>query len=867
MPARRLAAAAAVAALTAGLAGVAHADDDGPVEAGIVVEKVDGLADDFALGVDVSSVLSLEASGVVFRNTDGDPADLFEVLADAGVTHVRVRVWNDPWDAQRHGYGGGNVDVPRAVEIGERATAAGLAVLVDFHYSDFWADPGKQQAPKAWVGLDAAETAAAVGSWTTDALTQFRDAGVDVAMVQVGNETNNGVAGLTGWNDMAGVFSAGSAAVRDVFPDALVAIHLTNPETPGRYADAAAALADRDVDYDVFASSYYPYWHGTLENLTSVLTHVADTYDKQVMVAETSWAYTLEDGDGHPNVIQTAYPQYPTSVQGQAWSMRDVVAAVAAVGDAGIGVFYWEPAWLPVGPPDQVEQNAVLWERDGSGWATSYAGEYDPEDAGQWFGGSAWDNQALFAHDGTPLESLQVFRYVRTGATAPLEVVDVEHVELTVADGEAITLPETVTVTYNDRSTQEQAVTWSDAVDWIRGPGEYVISGVTEAGLTTTATITVTAVNLLRNPGFEEGETGWTLSGTGVDVGWSDPLAGERALHWWAPEPFEFAATQQVELEAGAYELSASAQGRVLADGDELALVLSSGPAEDRATFPLNGWAEWQSAHVALVLEQDAVVTVGVEGTMTAEAWGTLDEASLVAVAGDPAELDLEALQEALDAAAVLDRDAWTPESLGAVDDAVEAVAVLLAGSRASQEDVDAVTALLTDALDALVPWEPSPTPTEEPSDPPTSTQPPTPTEPPTQEPPSDAVTVMLSAGAVEAGGTLEVRVDGVAGWDEIEIGIASAYTVLATVEVVDGSAVATVRIPADIEPGTHEIQVRADGTVLATAQVEVLAASPGGGGLPSTGITGSVLLWAALTVAGGVALLLAGRRARLARP
>src|SRR5690606_25726402 len=126
-----------------------------------------------------------------------------------------------------------------------------------------------------------------------------------------------------------------------------------NPETAGRYADAAAALDARGVDYDVFASSYYPYWHGSLENLTSVLTDVAETYDKREMVAETSWSYTLQDGDGHPNVIQTDYPQYPTSVQGQAWAVRDVVAAVAAVGDAGIGVFYWEPAWLPVGPPEE----------------------------------------------------------------------------------------------------------------------------------------------------------------------------------------------------------------------------------------------------------------------------------------------------------------------------------------------------------------------------------------------------------------------------------------------------------------------------------------------------------------------------------
>ena len=294
-------------------------------------------------------------------------------------------------------------------------------------------------------------------------------------MVQVGNETNNGIAGVTGWDDMAQIFSAGSAAVREVLPDALVALHFTNPESAGRYAGYAAELAARNVDYDVFASSYYPFWHGTLSNLTSVLSDVATTYGKKVMVAETSWARTLEDGDGQPNVIREGSvtdPAYPYSVQGQANEVRDVMQAVADVpGDAGIGVFYWEPAWLPVGPPSALEANKVLWERDGSGWATSYSAEYDPTDAGARYGGSEWDNQALFDFAGNPLESLQVFRYVLTGAVAPRAVYSIESPSVTVTDGDAVVLPSTVAVTYNDLTVVDTAVTWSDSVSWIRGPG------------------------------------------------------------------------------------------------------------------------------------------------------------------------------------------------------------------------------------------------------------------------------------------------------------------------------------------------------------------------------------------------------------
>lgn len=202
-----------------------------------------------------------------------------------------------------------------------------------------------------------------------------------------------------------------------------------------------------------------------------MLTDIATTYGKQVMVAETSWAHTLDDGDGFANVIGsgTIGDAYPASVQGQATELRDVIAAVAAVGDAGIGVFYWEPAWLPVGPPSAYDANRVLWETYGSGWATSAASDYDPVHVGEWYGGSAWDNQSLFAWDGSPLESLRTFEYVRTGAVAPLEVVSVEQPSLSIPDGAAVELPATVAVTWNDGTVEQQSVTWSSAVDWIRG--------------------------------------------------------------------------------------------------------------------------------------------------------------------------------------------------------------------------------------------------------------------------------------------------------------------------------------------------------------------------------------------------------------
>jgi arabinogalactan endo-1,4-beta-galactosidase len=710
------AALAALLAATTGAAGASAAwgEDTGePVEAGIFVQKVDGLASDFVNGVDVSSVLSLEESGVVFRDASGAASDLFDVLAEGGVNTVRVRVWNDPFDAEGHGYGGGNVDVARAVEIGQRATAAGLSVLVDFHYSDFWADPARQLAPKAWQGLGPAETVTAVHDFTADALQQFENAGVDVSMVQVGNETNNAIAGYTRAGmaidaQFAALLSAGTSAVREVLPGALVAVHFTNPETAGRYATYAAGLAQFGVDYDVFASSYYPYWHGSTANLTAVLSDIATTYGKKVMVAETSWAYTFEDGDGYPNVIGegTISDDYPASVQGQATELRDVIAAVAAVGDAGIGVFYWEPAWLPVGPPTEVDANRLLWERDGSGWATSSANEYDPVHVGEWFGGSAWDNQALFAWDGTPLESLNTFNYVRTGAVAPREIVSVEQVALSVTDGSPISLPSTISVKYNDGTTEHPSVTWSSAVDWIRGPGVYEIPGETSTGIEVTATVTVLAANLVRNHSFEDADmSAWSLAGPAARTQTADGSDGDFAVTFWSGQAYSTSVSQTITgVPAGTYTLQATTQGTGSPAGDSRVLSATTSAGSWSAPLEFTAWNEFHTAVVpTVVVGTDGVVELRADFALSAGAWGVVDDVRLVAAeATEP--VDTSALESALAGAAAVDRTTFTDASLATLDESVTIGEVVLAGSRATQADVDAATKLVQKAVKKLKP-------------------------------------------------------------------------------------------------------------------------------------------------------------------
>ncbi len=479
------------------------------------------------------------------------------------------------------------------------------------------------------------ERAQATYEFTYESLTSMIAAGVDVQMVQVGNETNGGnVAGVTGWSDGTKIFDAGSRAVRAVSAntgrDTQIALHFTDPQKAGLLYNAAAELDAAGVDYNIFASSYYAFWHGSLENLTSVLDKVADTFGKKVMVAETSWNFTDADGDGHENTIPSASnaeaeSKYASSVQGQATAVRDVIQAVVDVKDAkGVGVFYWEPAWVPVGTPEQIEDNRVLWERDGSGWAASYAGDYST-DAALWYGGSSWDNQALFNFDGHALESVNVFNSVRTGAIAPLEVTSVDTVHLSFKDGEAVVLPDTVNVNYNDGSTAARLVTWEEAGAWIDGAGSYRIVGITQDGDEALAEVTVLATNLLLNPSFEDADTSmWHVTGPGTTVRSTDtPRTGDYSFHFWNADAAEMTLSQTVTVnESGEYKASAFMQGA--AEGEYTAeLVISSATETSSGAFTPSGWMNWSSPTAGpLHVTAGSTVTVEAKLVMPAGAWG-----------------------------------------------------------------------------------------------------------------------------------------------------------------------------------------------------------------------------------------------------
>lgn len=629
--------------------------DPKPVDADIYVPYIAGTTDKdgFMRGMDVSSVLALynsweEADGSShFKNFEGEELDIqgfFDLLHDTGTNYIRLRVWNDPFDADGNGYGGGNVDIEAAIEMGQYATNAGMKVLIDFHYSDFWADPNKQMTPKAWEDLTIDEKADALYEYTKDCLLKLKEAGVDVGMVQIGNETTNGFCGEVNWENITKLFSAGSKAVREVDSDILVAIHFTNPEKAGNLSNRAKKLYNYGVDYDVFACSYYPFWHGTLENLTTVLKEVADTYDKKVIVAETSWAFTLEEGDGSGNTVgvgsNDTVGDYEFSAQGQASVIADVIQAVKAVGESGIGVFYWEPAWIPVqvynGTEASFASNQALWEKYGSGWASSYAGVYDPNDAGRYYGGSAVDNQALFDFEGNPLESLKTYLYVQTGTVGPdIRVAGVESPAVECILGDTLSLPTELKVTYSAGSPEMLPVVWdqaeTEAVD-TNTAGSYTVHGTVtarEEEVEAVCVVTVQSANLLKNGGFEDADMSmYTVTGSsGNERTVDDPYAGSYSFHFYNSGTVDFSVEQTVTLNQGHYVFSLYAQGGDLGTDANTFAYVKIGGNEISEPIAFSGWAVWQNPVIIFDVDEDNVeVTLGVNVTATQNgAWGTLD--------------------------------------------------------------------------------------------------------------------------------------------------------------------------------------------------------------------------------------------------
>lgn len=286
----------------------------------------------FAKGADVSWLPQMEATGYTFFNDKGKVEDCLKILKDHGINSIRLRTWVNPNDNKASGHCSKNETVDMAL----RAHNMGMRIMIDFHYSDSWADPSKQVKPKAWEGLTFEQLQKAVYDYTLDVMTALVKAGVEPEWVQVGNETPTGMIYPEGhtdnWPQLAQLINEGYSAIKTACPASKVILHVDQGNNNERFRGWFDNATKYGAKYDIIGLSYYPYWlndnhPGYLESIVDLeknMNDMATRYGKEVMVVEVG---------GEDVKVKETYNM-----------LKAVLKATKKIPNSkGLGVFYWEP--------------------------------------------------------------------------------------------------------------------------------------------------------------------------------------------------------------------------------------------------------------------------------------------------------------------------------------------------------------------------------------------------------------------------------------------------------------------------------------------------------------------------------------------
>nr|WSX74552.1 arabinogalactan endo-1,4-beta-galactosidase [Streptomyces sp. NBC_00899] len=318
-------------------------------------------------GADVSTAQRALDLGAKYYDASGTARDPLDILKDAGVNYVRLRVWNDP----ASGYN----NKAKVLQYARTAKAKGLKLLVDFHYSDSWADPGQQNKPAAWASHGVGQLQTDVYNYTYDVCNSLKAQGTTPDSVQIGNEINTGML----WNDgkvvnndftnIGLLLKSGYNATKACSSNTQVVIHTADADSDAHARWFYDGIKAKGVAWDVTGLSYYCMWHGSPSTMGGVVSDMKARYGKDVVIAETAYPFTAADADGTGNSVTSGCSGYPLTWQGQAAEFDAVQSTARSAG--AIGVFYWEPTWYAV---------------PGNGW--------DPVDISH--SGDGWDNMAVF---------------------------------------------------------------------------------------------------------------------------------------------------------------------------------------------------------------------------------------------------------------------------------------------------------------------------------------------------------------------------------------------------------------------------------------------------------------------------------------
>lgn len=365
------------------------------------------------LGIDVSTYYETLKHNAKYYDGSKEVEPISMLFAN-GVDCMRIRLWVDPYDEHGNPYLGGTCDLNNALKLCKLAKDSGYGIMLDFHYSDFWADPSKQFVPKAWRTLTFEQLVLKVKSYTEETLRTLKQNGVDLEYIQVGNEITNGMlwdygkltessdGGKRGnYGNFIALIKAGISSCRLVYPNAKIILHLERSHDQQVYNEFFTETAASNVDYDVIAFSYYPYWHGTFEQFFANVD-MCKKFGKELVVTELGYAFTVEPfivnkhGGakiilGNEEMANAFSKRYPITPQGQADFVTDFLALAKQHGVSM--VCWWEPLWL---------------HGDGTQWASVYGEQYTGETDKPTH--NEWANQCLFDYQGQKLPAFDCFK-------------------------------------------------------------------------------------------------------------------------------------------------------------------------------------------------------------------------------------------------------------------------------------------------------------------------------------------------------------------------------------------------------------------------------------------------------------------------
>lgn len=356
------------------------------------------------LGIDPSALLETRSAGAHFYVNKEEIEPLSYMHDHNGVTLMRLRLWNDPYDEQGRPYGGGSVDYEKCLALAKEGLQKGYAILLDFHFSDFWCDPSKQPIPKAWQGLDYSHLCFALEDYVKTVLNALKKEEIPLSGVQIGNEITNGMLWpigklhdggegqpRKGYDNLCGLLKVASLSVREIYPETRILIHLEKSHDQAIYREFFDQVVAHEVPFDVIGMSYYPYWHGSFDMLFANVELMKSLYRKPVWIVETSYGFTTKpayvDSEGWTPLVcdnlfenQEVRQPYPLTQEGQEEFLLNLLGQAQEHGVEAI--VYWEPLWLPL--PSLC-------------WATEEGQDYINEHRETH---NEWANQCLFDYNG-----------------------------------------------------------------------------------------------------------------------------------------------------------------------------------------------------------------------------------------------------------------------------------------------------------------------------------------------------------------------------------------------------------------------------------------------------------------------------------